>query len=61
MSNKNNGNHKHLTLSQRLVIERGLNDQISFVEMSRKIQKDPSTISKEVRKQLLRKINKFPH
>jgi IS30 family transposase len=50
MSQKIKGNQKHLTLSQRLIIEKGLNDQISFAEIARKIQKDPSTISKEVRK-----------
>lgn len=50
MSTKIKSNQKHLTLSQRLVIEKGLNDQIPFAEIARKIQKDPSTISKEVRK-----------
>lgn len=43
------GNHKHLTASDRLYIERALNDGISFKEIARHLCKDPSTISKEVR------------
>ncbi len=43
------GNHKHLTASDRLYIERALNDCISFKEIARHLCKDPSTISKEVR------------
>ena len=43
------GNHKHLTASDRLYIERALNDGISFKEIARYLCKDPSTISKEVR------------
>lgn len=48
--NKIRGNQKHLTLSQRIEIEKGLNDGLSFAEIARKTGKDPSTISKEVRK-----------
>ena len=44
------GNHKHLTLSDRINIERGLNSSDSFAEIARVTHKDPSTISKEVRK-----------
>lgn len=50
MSQEIKGNHKHLTQSQRLIIEKGLNEQTPFAVIARKIQKDPSTISKEVRK-----------
>lgn len=50
MSQKIKGNQKHLTSSQRLFIEKGLNDQVSFAVIAKQIQKDPSTISKEVRK-----------
>lgn len=50
MSHKIKGNQKHLTSSQRLLIEKGLNEQTTFAEIARKLQKDPSTISKEVRK-----------
>lgn len=43
------GNHKHLTATDRLYIERALNDGISFKEIARYLCKDPSTISKVVR------------
>lgn len=47
------GNHKHLTASDRLFIERALNDGISFKEIACCLCKDPSTISKEVRSRRL--------
>ena len=48
--NNHKGNHKHLTLSQRIEIEKGLLAGESFAGISKAISKDPSTISKEVRK-----------
>ncbi|SEU28742.1 Transposase and inactivated derivatives, IS30 family [Lacrimispora sphenoides] len=39
---------KHLTLSLRILIEKGLIDGKSFVEIARITEKSPSTISKEV-------------
>ena len=48
--NSNKGNQKHLKLSDRIVIEKGLNDGKSFAEIGRETHKDPTTISKEVRK-----------
>lgn len=48
--NNTKGNQKHLTLSQRIQIEKGLNDSCSFAKIARGLGKDPSTISKEVRK-----------
>lgn len=44
------GNQKHLTLSDRIGIEKGLNNSLSFAEIGRQIHKDPTTVSKEVRK-----------
>ena len=44
------GNNKHLNLSQRIEIEKGLLEGKSFREIARNINKDPSTISKEIRK-----------
>jgi IS30 family transposase len=44
-----NGNQKHLTLSQRIEIEKGLTEYRSFAAIAKEIHKDPSTISKEVR------------
>lgn len=48
--NRPKGNHKHLTLSQRIEIEKGLLTNRSFTDIARSISKDPTTISKEVRK-----------
>ena len=44
------GNQKHLTLSDRINIEKGLNNSDSFAAIGRVVGKDPTTISKEVRK-----------
>ena len=44
------GNQKHLTLSDRINIEKGLNNSDSFTMIARAVHKDPTTISKEVRK-----------
>lgn len=41
---------KHLTTSQRIHIEKGLNDGLSFAAIARKVDKHPSTIAKEIRK-----------
>lgn len=41
---------KHLTLEQRILIETGLAENKSFSEIARSIGKDPSTVSKEVRR-----------
>lgn len=50
MSKKYKGDHKHLTLSQRITIEKGLLDGKSFASIARETGKDPSTISKEIRR-----------
>ena len=50
MNNNLKGNQKHLTLSQRIEIEKGLLASKSFASIAKEIGKDPSTISKEVRK-----------
>lgn len=44
------GNQKHLTLSDRINIEKGLNNGDSFATIARVVNKDATTISKEVRK-----------
>ncbi len=41
---------KHMTLSVRIFIERSLADHWSFKDIASVLKKDPSTISKEVRK-----------
>lgn len=43
-------NQKHLTLSDRIIIEQGLNAGKPFSVIAAQVNKDPSTISKEVRK-----------
>lgn len=43
-------NHKHLTLSDRIAIEQGLNAGQTYTEIASSIAKDPTTISKEIRK-----------
>lgn len=50
MSMNKTFDHKHLSTSQRIHIEKGLNDGISFAAIARKLQKHPSTIAKEVKK-----------
>lgn len=50
MNNRPTGNHKHLTLSQRISIEHGLAEEKSVRAIAALTGKDPSTISKEIRK-----------
>lgn len=50
MSKKKEYDHKHLSTSQRIHIEKGLNDGLSFAAIARKLDKHPSTIAKEVKK-----------
>lgn len=62
MNKKPKGNQKHLTLSQRIEIEKSLLTGSSFATIARNVGKDPSTISKEVRrhsKSIERKNIKF--
>ena len=39
---------KHLTLSERSFIERGIHNEMSFAEIGRRLNRSPSTISREV-------------
>ena len=50
MSNRIKGNRKHLTLADRIIIEKGLLYGDSFTAIAAAVGKDISTISKEVRK-----------
>lgn len=45
----NKCNQKHLTLDQRIVIEKALDNNKSFAKIAKKIGKHPSTVAKEVR------------
>jgi len=40
---------KHLTLEERILLQAGLSDRLSFKAIARKLQKDPSTLAKEVK------------
>ena len=44
------GNQKHLDLSARIIIEQHLNNGDSFRSIAIELSKDPSTISKEIRR-----------
>jgi IS30 family transposase len=50
MSNIKTYDQKHLTTTQRIKIEKGLNDGLSFSAIARSIDKHPSTVAKEVKK-----------
>ena len=50
MSKNIRGNHSHLTQSDRLYIEQELNQGSSFKSIARTLHKDPTTISKEVKR-----------
>lgn len=47
--------NKHLLLEDRIEIEKGLRDNLSFKEIGRRINKDCTTISKEVKNHIIYK------
>jgi IS30 family transposase len=50
--NKSGNKHKHLTYDDRLEIQNGLSRGMTFKAISTAIGKDPTTVSKEVKKRL---------
>lgn len=50
-----NSNQKHLTLEDRNYIEQALNQNMSFKEIGKFLSKDPTTISKEIKKHKIKK------
>lgn len=50
MSNLIPGNQRHLSLDNRIYIEKSLDNNASYKEIAKVLCKDPTTISKEVRK-----------
>ncbi|MBK5247755.1 MAG: helix-turn-helix domain-containing protein, partial [Peptostreptococcaceae bacterium] len=50
MSKEIRVNQKHLTLDNRIFIEKSLDNGMSFKDISKHISKDPTTISNEVKK-----------
>lgn len=60
MSNLIPGNQKHLTAEDRVFIETSLDKNMPFNEIAKYLCKDPSTISKEVKKhRILKEHNDF--
>lgn len=54
-------NQKHLTLSECIIVEQGLNEGKTFTAIAARINKDPTTISKEIRKHRALKEHKDPN
>ena len=50
-----NANQKHLTLEDRNYIEQALNHGMTFKEIAKFLSKDPTTISKGIKKHRIRK------
>lgn len=48
----------HLTLDQRVVIQKGLDNGDSFAAIAKRVGKDPTTISKEVRRHITKRVHK---
>ena len=48
-------NQKHLTFEQRNIIEQGLNSGFSLIEIANSLKKDPTTISKEIKRNRIKK------
>ncbi len=44
------GNQKHMTMDQRIIIEKGLDQGCSLRSIALQLGKDPTTISKEIKK-----------
>lgn len=62
MSKLIRGNQKHLTLDNRVYIEKSLDNNVTFKNIGKFLCKDPSTISKEVRKhRFLKERSDFNH
>jgi len=56
------GNQKHLTLDNRIYIEKSLDNNVPFKDIAKFLCKDPSTISKEVQKhRSLKVLGDFNH
>ena len=53
--------NKHLTLEERNIIEQELTKNTSFTEIAKLLSKEPTTISKEVRKHRIRKEGQAIH
>ncbi len=62
MSRKVKGNQKHMTKNDRTYIEEALQRNMNFKEIAKYLSKDPTTISKEVKKHRIKhKPGNFNH
>lgn len=52
MTDNNSKRNKHMTLDNRIEIQSCLDHGMTFKAIAKRISKDPTTISKEVKKQL---------
>lgn len=57
--NRNENKYKHLTLDERIEIQECLAKGMTFKAIARRIGKDPTTVSKEVKAHLQRHTNSF--
>lgn len=55
MAATSNANHMHLSLSDRIYIEQALERRMKFKDIAIFIEKDPSTVSKEIRRHRIKK------
>lgn len=44
------GNQKHMTMDDRVIIEKGLDSKQSLCSIALQLGKDPTTIAKEIKK-----------
>ncbi|MGL4992162.1 MAG: helix-turn-helix domain-containing protein [Sarcina sp.] len=58
MSNQESCKGKHLQMEDRLIIEYGLDQNYTLKELAEKIQKDPTTVSKEIKRSRFFKLSK---
>ena len=58
MSNKNLEKGKHIRMEDRLIIEYGLDENYSLKEIAERIKKDPTTVSKEIKRNRFVKVSK---
>ena len=50
MNNSKTATQKHMTLDDRISIEKGLDQHLSLRSIALQLGKDPTTISKEIKK-----------
>lgn len=59
MSNKDLCKGKYLTIEDRIVIEYGLDENYTLKEIAQRVKKDPTTISKDIRRNKFPKVSKL--